>query len=473
MITSKPIRILGFGSLLVASLFYVSTFTSAEHTSKSDDYNHHLPAGSLSASNTGADTFLQPFKGIGLEEGLNYRVGQALFEKLWVFAPSSTQASDGLGPLYNARSCAQCHVKNGRAKLDFSENLVINPVGLVIRLNNPEFGQDPFYGTQIQPFAYPNGQAEANLEIHYSTQMVSVASNTSVSLFEPRYTLSFPSNHSLHPSTQQSPRMAGALIGLGLIESIDDEDILKWADPNDTNNDGISGRPNYVPSRDTNSSELGRFGWKSGQATLAQQNANALHTDIGVGSKWFPSGYGDCTEQQTDCLAQAHGNTEQQDGYEASDKVMQSILYFTSMTSVPKRVNLDDKGIKGQQLFSDIGCADCHRPSYTLDSKIQALPVNETIWPYSDFLLHDMGEKLADGFTEHQANGSEWRTPPLWGLAYQKQVNQQLRLLHDGRARTVTEAILWHGGEARKSKTQFVNLSESDQNHLIQFVESL
>ncbi len=418
---------------------------------------------------------------LDINSRLDFKVGKAIFEKLWVFAPSSTTASDGLGPLYNARSCARCHEGNGKARLRDS-GVFLAPPGLIIKLlpaddslvDAGDWQGDPLYGGQLQTFAYPGGKAEAAIKVRYTERVLTLDDDSQVTLFRPEYQLDELSHGSLAPTTRISPRLAPALIGMGLLDAIEETDILSWEDPTDQDQNGISGRANRISIANDPQRSIGRFGWKAGSPSLDDQNTKALNTDIGIGSWRYPNPYGDCSSQQTDCLAQAHGNTDLQDNLEASRTMTDLLLHYVQHLAVPARSDTESEDVKaGQALFDQIGCAQCHRPSYTIghESTVSVAPYH--IWPYSDLLLHDMGEALADGAKEHQASGREWRTAPLWGLGAIQAVSKQLRLMHDGRARSIPEAILWHGGEARSSRDAFMNLSEPQRNTLLKFLETL
>ncbi|MEL7148445.1 MAG: di-heme oxidoredictase family protein, partial [Bacteroidota bacterium] len=265
-----------------------------------------------------------------------------------------------------------------------------------------------------------------------------------------------------------SPRVGNHLIGLGLLEAIDDMDILMAEDPNDSNADGISGRANRVWDVATSSNKIGRFGWKANQPSVRQQVASAFAGDIGLTSSLFPDE--PCTSLQQDCNDAPNGGQP-----EVRDDIMDRIVLYTAALAVPKRRNWDQPQVlKGKQLFFQSGCTGCHTPKFQTGQSGE-LPefYNQTIRPFTDLLLHDMGDGLADNRPDFDASGNEWRTPPLWGLGLLQTVNKHNFLLHDGRARGFEEAILWHGGEAEQSKERFKNLSKEDRTALIKFLESL
>ena len=265
------------------------------------------------------------------------------------------------------------------------------------------------------------------------------------------------------------------MIGLGLLEAIPDTHILRREDPDDADGDGISGRANWVWSTEAQKLALGRFGWKAGQPTVLQQSGDAFAHDIGIGNWIVPQAWGDCTENQPTCRAAPHGTGSKKANEEIRAKLLDLVAFYARNLAVPTRRNADDPSVlAGKELFSAIGCAACHTPSHeTSDASPDPHLRRQRIWPYTDLLLHDMGEGLADHRPEGLANGREWRTAPLWGIGLTPAVNGHTFYLHDGRARSITEAILWHDGEARRAKDHFTRLSPDERRNLIAFVNSL
>ncbi|WP_305857773.1 di-heme oxidoreductase family protein [Balneatrix alpica] len=435
--------------------------------------------------------FQHPSANLSLEARLNFRIGESLFQKLWVASPSSTTASDGLGPLFNARSCHGCHLQGGRGKAVNTEH-PFGP-GSLIRLSQPADASilaamqaglqvnqaDPLYGHQLQPRALPGLTPEAELNIHYQEQIVELADGSQVSLRQPKVLLTWLQGQPASPP-HTSLRIAPGMQGLGLLEAIASEDILALADPDDRNGDGISGRPNWVWSRAHQQTLLGRFGWKAGQASLLDQNAAALNGDLGLSNPLYPNPAGDCSPQQQTCLEQPHGNTAAQDNLEVSSVQAELLRFYTRHLAPLAASAPQDREQRqaGEQVFHQLGCQQCHRPQWqtsstpTLLSDDPAL-LQQTIYPYTDLLLHDMGPGLADPHQEYQALGQEWRTPPLWGLGAALRLTPQTGLLHDGRARTMAEAILWHDGEARQAQQAYRHLSSAQRQALHLFLESL
>jgi CxxC motif-containing protein (DUF1111 family) len=272
-----------------------------------------------------------------------------------------------------------------------------------------------------------------------------------------------------------SPRMTPQMIGLGLLEAIPEADIRAREDPDDRNGDDISGRANRVWSIERNALVLGRFGWKAGQPSVLQQAAEAFAGDIGIGSWIVPRAFGDCSAVQSFCRDAPHGGTPQAPDEEISRKLLDLVAFYARNLAVPARRDPAAPDVlTGKRIFTVIGCASCHTPSHTTGQESPDPHLRgQLIWPYTDLLLHDMGDGLADGRPESLADGREWRTAPLWGIGLTEIVNGHTFFLHDGRARNLVEAILWHGGEAGRARDAFASLPAEDRRRLIAFVNSL
>jgi CxxC motif-containing protein (DUF1111 family) len=432
------------------------------------------------------DAFSQSSANITFEEEATFKLGNGLFRKVWVSAPSSTQASDGLGPLFNARACQSCHLKDGRGhppeeaadatsmflrlarEGDTDEEEAARADG--IKLNFP----DPIYGAQLQDLAVPGLAGEGRMNIRYEEVPVALGDGTSVSLRKPAYTVSDLAYGPLDPRTTLSPRVTPQMIGLGLVEQIHPADLLSKADPDDRDGDGISGRINRVHDAIAKVT-IGRFGWKAQTPSVRQQTADAFAGDIGISTPEVPRPYGDCTGAEEKCLAMPTGVQPRLGDQEAPPPVMDLVTFYSQNLAVPARRDIARADVlAGKKIFYDTGCATCHTPKFVTrrdaPNKAQAF---QLIWPYSDFLLHDMGDGLADGQAVGDATGSEWRTPPLWGIGLTKRVSCHTFFLHDGRARDLPEAILWHGGEAQTARNGFAALPAKDRDDLITFLESL
>lgn len=429
-----------------------------------------LSGGQATVFDTTPNAFSQPIPGLEREQELLFFVGNSFFNQNWVAAPASTTARDGLGPRFNARSCAGCHFKDGRGRPPAHDGEA--STGFLLRLSLP--GSDdhggplpePSYGGQLQDAAIPGIVPEGGVVVTYEEVPFTFPDGTTVSLRRPTYTIANPAQGQPATGLLVSPRVAGQMIGMGLLEAVPDSAILALADPDDRDGDGISGRPNTVWDVGAGGPALGRFGWKANEPTVAQQTAGAFHGDMGITTPIF-------TEQNCDglpdCAALPTGGAPEI----AADDFAKVVLYASSL-AVPARRDWDDPEVlRGKGLFHDIGCAACHTPMLTTGEH-PAIPAlsHQTIRPYTDLLLHDMGEGLADGRPDYQATGQEWRTPPLWGLGLIATVNGHTNLLHDGRARTFVEAILWHGGEAGASRDAFAGLSVEERAAVVRFLES-
>lgn len=433
-----------------------------------------------------ADAFSQPSGNVTFEDELTFKVGNGLFRKLWVSSPSSTLASDGLGPLFNARSCQRCHVKDGRGHPPEADDT--NAVSMFLRISIPGSPEDavaeiddylatlpdPTYGTQLQDFAVQGYPAEYKLGITYTEEAIQLSGGQTASLRHPTYTAENLGYGPLHPGAMLSPRVAPQMIGLGLLEAIPAADIVALADPVDADDDGISGRANVVWSAEFNQPMLGRFGLKAGTPTIRHQSAAAFAGDIGISSPLFPSGAGECTALQTDCQTAIHGDHDDR-VTEIDQAGLDLVTFYSRNLGVPARRDVDDPAVlRGKQVFYETGCTSCHQPGFVThrlaDQPEQSF---QLIWPYTDMLLHDMGDGLADNRPEARATGREWRTAPLWGIGLTQQVSSHTYFLHDGRARTLLEAVLWHGGEAQAQRDTVVSMPQVDRDALIEFLESL
>ncbi|KAB2943469.1 MAG: c-type cytochrome [Hyphomicrobium sp.] len=428
--------------------------------------------------------------GIGLEGEAKFKVGNAIFRKLWVSAPSSTTSSDGLGPLYNSRSCQSCHLKDGRGRPPAANFPADTAESMFLRLSIPPQNDEhrrllaerhvntinePTYGEQLQNIAIQGLDNEGHMHIDYKEEPLALGDGTVVSLRRPTYSIEGLKYGPLHPDTMLSPRVAPPMIGVGLLEAIPEADIRTRADAGDKDKDGISGRTNEVWSAEHNKVALGRFGWKAGKPSVREQAAGAFAGDMGLSTPLVPNPSGDCTAAQPACLNAPNGNTERDGGLEVGAKLFDHVVFYSQNLAVPPRRNFNDPAVnRGKTLFYALRCQSCHTPSFTT-GKVEGQPhlSKQKIWPYTDLLLHDMGEGLADNRPEGMADGREWRTAPLWGLGLTRLVSGHTQFLHDGRARSIEEAILWHAGEAKSARDGYAALSKADREALIKFVESL
>ena len=449
---------------------------SSEGSAQSAD---KAPAGAATSPHApDGNAFSHSSATLPFEKELDFKVGNGIFKKLWVSAPSSTKSSDGLGPLYNARACQRCHLKDGRGHPPSANFPDDNAVSLLIRLGIPisprDTKPDPVYGGQLQDFAVPGIPIEGRPHVTWTEELVSLADGTEASLRRPDWTIADLGYGPMDPETRISPRIAPPMIGLGLLEAVPAEQIAANADPEDKDGDGISGVAPTVTNAETGETMLGRFGWKSSQPTLRQQAQAAFLGDMGLSTPAYHFGHGDCTEAQQLCREAPDGGSEAT-GLEVSETMLKLVVFYSRHLAVPARRDLDDPAVaRGEQVFAAAGCAGCHVPSLSTaaDAEDPAL-AGHTIHAFTDMLLHDMGPGLDDGLPEGDAESFEWRTPPLWGIGLTETVNGHTNFLHDGRARNLLEAILWHGGEAQAARDHVVGLDAADRDALLAYINSL
>ncbi len=505
------------------------TETTTEKEATQVAYTHVSNLGgeatAVGASDSGHG-FSTPMPNLTDEELDKHLTGDAHFETAFTTAPNSEHPElDGLGPVFNNQDCNSCHQRDGRSSTitlaQGQERVLLGPeAGIFLRMsiddgqcdepsidNNycKNVGVDGF-GTQLfhrgvlkarddwqeNPFI---GQADVYLAYEYST--VSYADGSSVELKKPVFTIEQPYDVSaesrldsaiLQADVRYSPRNGMPVFGLGLLELISDADILALADEN---GDGISGRPNWVfdpvkaQKDDPIPVSLGRFGWKASTPSVRVQSLGALRGDMGITNPLFPDESIANTSLHESYLARTgfvDTGVDEQGNTEASQEFSDEVVFYAETLAVPARRNIDDESvIAGAQLFSQVNCTGCHQPNFTTatgELLLGGLSAPEglkgqQIYPFTDMLLHDMGEELADNRRDFTATGVEWKTRPLWGIGLTKTVNPAAGFLHDGRAATVEEAILWHGGEAEQSKNDYMALAQAERQSLIDFVMSL
>ena len=460
----------------------------ASDFTKPESFERMSAGAGTSQATPNRDAFSHPAANLDFEGQQTFNLGNGLFSKTWVPAPSSTLASDGLGPLFNARSCQECHLKDGRGHPPAGPD--DRAVSMFLRLSVPPRTEadkealaskkklsiaEPTYGVQLQNFAVQGVPPEGEMRIAYEEVPVALAGGETASLRKPTYSIDGLGYAPLAPDVQLSPRVAPPMIGVGLLEAIHPGDILANADPDDTDGDGISGRVSWVRDRETRKLALGRLGWKPMTASVRVQAAEAFLGDIGISTPMLTGSTGECTDGEPACLAAQIGVQEHLGPVEAPGPILDLVSFYSRNLAVPARRDVDDPEVlAGKALFYDFGCAGCHRPKY-VTSRDAPQPEHrfQLIWPYTDLLLHDMGEGLADGRPMGDASGSEWRTAPLWGIGLTETVSGHTFLLHDGRARNLLEAILWHGGEAEAAKDRVVAATPDERQALIRFLESL
>jgi CxxC motif-containing protein (DUF1111 family) len=401
-----------------------------------------------------------------------FEVGDSLFTKNWVSAPASTTGRDGLGPMFNAHACSGCHLRDGRGLP--KDVPTESRIGLLIRLSVPGATAqqaplpDPVYGGQLQDLALDGTPAEGRIEVTYVDVPGTFADGTPFTLRSPTYRIVDLAYGPMRPDVMMSPRLAPQVIGMGLLEAVPEADIVAAADADDADDDGISGRVNTVLDLRTGDMVLGRFGWKAGQPSVEQQSLSAFGGDLGLTTSMAPRD--DCTSTQTECQTAVDGGEP-----EVTDDQMASISFYGRVLAVPHmRGTTSDEVLAGADAFADLGCAACHTSTLSTGDSPIAVLSHQTIHPYTDLLLHDMGPGLADHRPEFGASGSEWRTPPLWGLGLIDDVSGGERfLLHDGRARSIDEAIMWHDGEAAAAAEAYRTAPADVRRAINAFLESL
>ena len=381
----------------------------------------------------------------------------------------------GLGPMFLATNCAACHVNAGRGRaLDANGSLSVQHVLRISVPGEDEHGgpkPDPHYGTDLQMFDTitrkdPSKRpGEGEVFIDWVTQNFSFPDGENLELRSPKVRVENLNFGPLADGIMMSLRNSQAMVGLGYLEAVSEKDILALAVKQKA--EGLNGRPNYVRDDIKKQVSLGRFGWKANQPSVRQQIAGAFIGDMGITSSLYPEQ--NCTAVQAECKAAIVGPTE------LRPEMWDAITFWVLSLDAPAQRNKDKPEVKrGEQLFTATGCGGCH-VSELQTSKAAHLPqlANRKIKPYTDLLLHDMGPDLADGRPDYKAGGADWRTAPLWGVGLSKQVNASTSLLHDGRARSIQEAIVWHGGEASAARDKFVAMPKAQREDLLAFLSSL
>ena len=467
------VKLLLIGAILYVSFWVITDLIgkSREGTFSREVSTSPLVGGETTVFNKSREAFAKPLANLPTEDLRDFTFGNKMFNTKWVTAPASVTSLDGVGPTFNRMSCAACHFKDGRGRPPLNTG---DPMkSMLMRLSIEGVAEDggpmphPVYGGQLNDNGVTGVPAEGMAKIIYQEIEGQYPDGTKYSLRKPNYEFVDMAFGPIGRDVLFSPRVAPAVHGMGLLDAIDDKTILAMSDPDDADGDGISGRPNYVWDKVKNKKSIGRYGWKANVATLKEQDASAALGDMGITNSMFPNE--NCPPAQKECQAAPKGDT-----LDMSDKQLDKMTFYVSTLAPPARRDVEDVLVKrGARLFEKAKCASCHVPQITTGKyKVSELSYQE-IQPYTDLLLHDMGEGLADGRPDYEASGSEWRTPPLWGLGLVKVVNKHTTLLHDGRARNAEEAILWHGGEAEQSKQDFKNMPKEDRGALLTFLNSL
>ncbi|MEI6897054.1 MAG: di-heme oxidoredictase family protein [Psychromonas sp.] len=484
---------------MIKQILFIALLTHSI-TSFAVDRQQHLSGGDTTVNRHHASAYSAHSANIkSVQNILRFNGGNKFFEEPWAESVGSVSSQDGLGPLFNNNACQNCHVRDGRGH---SSEALNNQQGsdfstMLLRASKSELSDtqktaislglqanvgDSCIGGQLQHKAIFGIKKEASQAVSYRYLYVSFSDGEKVQLREPIWHVKGISCE-IDDDTVLSARVAPPMIGLGLLALIDEQDILQQEDINDENNDGISGKANKVWSIATQSVTLGRFGWKAGQPTLRQQTAGAFLGDMGLTTDFFPTE--NCLAHQLDCKASPSGNSDGVN-YEVSSVILDKVTFYAHHLAVPARRNAYSRQVlNGQKIFNDLGCQQCHTQSYTT-GKSETFPElsNQKIYPYTDMLLHDMGTSLTDFDkysntvngdipVEFLALAKEWRTPPLWGIGLAQTVDPNATFLHDGRARTLLEAVLWHAGEALPSQQKVLTLSKKQRIELLAFLADL
>jgi CxxC motif-containing protein (DUF1111 family) len=428
-----------------------------------------------------ADAYIQPVAVLSYGERETFMHGRSHFQRRWI-APITFNGEWGLGPTFIQTRCSECHINNGRGSppKQPDEQLTTMLVRLSLPGENEHGGPlpHPNYGDQFQNnalqaqevdlrYAWELVPAEAALFVDWEEHVVTLSNGEQVPLRKPVLRIEKLAFGPLGEDVMLSLLNTPPVFGLGLLEAVAEETVLQIAQSQKQH--GINGRPNYVWDAVNQRTALGRFGWKASNPSLMQQTAGAFLGDLGVSSFVFREQ--NCPPIQRECLLQDVLNDP-----EIIDSDMYDLELWLRTTAAPApRNTADPEVVRGKALFNQAACSVCHLPELTTAAEYPAFPklANRTFGAYTDLLLHDMGEGLADNRPDFKAGGRDWRTTPLWGLGLSETVNGSAALLHDGRARNVTEAILWHGGEAEKARNAFMEMQKPERDALVKFVESI
>jgi CxxC motif-containing protein (DUF1111 family) len=409
--------------------------------------------GDTTVEDRSSKAYSRPAPNLDADALARHVAGDAAFEAKFVSAPAPVHG--GLGPLYDHVSCAGCHVGDGRG-------LPVAGVGprgtqLVVRVSLPRGTPDvpggavpvPGIGLQVRDHAVGDAVAPARIALTWDEAPGRYGDGTPYSLRSPRVALEPADGVVIPADVQVSLRVAPPVFGLGLLEAVPGDELEALADPDDADGDGLSGRVNHVWDAQARRAAVGRFGLKANVPSLRQQVAGAYANDMGVSSPLFPDEGG---------------------GEDIDARTLDDTTFYAQTLGVPGRAGREERG---EALFESMGCGGCHLDTLTTGDHPVAALRDQVIHPYTDLLLHDLGDGLADGRPDFEADGREWRTAPLWGLGAAKTVLLDAGFLHDGRARTPAEAILWHGGEAERAREAFRTASCADREALLAFLRSL
>lgn len=411
------------------------------------------------------DAYEQPFPALPEAARELFLNGQGIFNRSWVVSPSQDAAFDGLGPLHSRLACVSCHPRNGRGLAPERPEQRLR--SMLIRLSVP--GQDahggplphPVYGDQLNEEAIPGVPGEGRASLHWEEHPYQFADGGQVTLRRPVVAFNALAYGSLN-GVEASTRVGPLVVGLGLLEAVPESALRELAAA--AKPDGVRGILNEVYDPVSGQRQVGRFGYKASVASVYGQSAKAMLGDLGISSTLYPTQ--NCSSTQTACLAASSGGSP-----EITDTQLEALEFYLRHVAVPARRDTEQTSVQaGEGLFTQLGCSHCHVASLPMPADY---PYASSIAAYTDLLVHDMGEELADGGTEYRATAAYWRTTPLWGIGLSAAISGSAQYLHDGRARTLTEAILWHGGEAQVVKERFAGLSEAERDALLAFLQSL
>jgi CxxC motif-containing protein (DUF1111 family) len=460
--------------LIASALLLAAPVARAAQTddvAQSSDPSDRLSGGDDTVSDVSPKSFGYPTPGLAESNRAAFFVGHSFFINNWVAAPGPPADRSGLGPLFNARSCSACHVNDGEGH----PPALGQPLSaMLMRVSIPGADRhhgplpDPTYGRQIEGQAIPGIRPEADVYVSYKAVPGQFAGGEKFSLRDPVYSITNLGYGPLATNATVAPRLPPVLIGLGLLQAVPESELRAIAERQERAHDGVHGRINQVWDIAAGKMAPGRFGWKAEQPSVAQQVATAFNEDMGLTSELLPQENYTAPEAML-CDKEPSGGHP-----EVHADIFHDIELYARTLAVPARRNTTNAIVlRGRTLFTQAGCAVCHVPTlHTGDSDIPQLS-HQTIHPYTDLLLHDMGEGLSDHRPVFDARGRDWRTPPLWGIGLVATVDDHAYYLHDGRAQTLTQAILWHGGEAEAAREKFRTMSKPDRDALIAFLDSL
>jgi CxxC motif-containing protein (DUF1111 family) len=454
----------GVLALTLAALAAACSDSTGGNGGGGEDDELAMAGGDMTVFDATSTAFKTPAPNLSQESLDRHVAGDAQFEATFVSAPAPV--NPGLGPVFDNTACGNCHINDGRGLAPAPGQPSPSLLFRISLAGMDEHGGPmavPGAGTQMQQRAIIGATPKGSGAVTFEEVPGHFDDGTAYSLRRPTYQLTGGSAP-LPGGMLVSPRVAPPVFGLALLEAVSEQTLLVAADPDDRDGDGISGRPNYVWDPITGGTEIGRFGWKANAATALQQTAAAYNGDMGVTSSYFPAE--PCEGEQPAC--------DRHDP-DVSDDIVGLVQHYIRTLGVPARRSLDDaRARRGETVFREAGCAKCHLPELRTGS-FPEVPeaANQVIRPYTDLLLHDMGPGLADGRSDFLASGTEWRTAPLWGIGLTAVVNGHTNFLHDGRARNLMEAVLWHDGEAAGSKTKVLALPLADREALLAFLGSL